>query len=125
MQTHAFHEIWRDQCDAARRIQTRFGTGAALDYLVWEKLLNFVGASATNTAFAQELPGFISEIRAIFGQDQIRKEIARIEFSQRRNASDRRRPSASRAAIAMATATSRLSLVKEVARPRTGDCLIP
>lgn len=114
MQTPAFHEIWRDQCDAARRIQTRYGTGAALDYLVWEKLLNFVEASATNTAFAQELPRFISEIRAIFGQDQIRKEIARIEFSHRRTASGRRRPSASRAETTMEAATSRLSLMKEL-----------
>ncbi len=114
MQTRAFHEIWRDQCDAARRIQTRYGTGAALDYLVWEKLLNFVEASATNTAFAQELPRFISEIRAIFGQDEIRMEIARIESSLRRTTSGRHRLSASRAKSAMEAATSRLSLIKEL-----------
>lgn len=116
MQPIAFHEIWVVQCDAARRIQTRFGAGAALDYLVGEKLLNFIEAATTNTAFARELPRFVSEVRAIFSQEQIQAEITRIERNQRRRSGSRRhcRPSRSGAATAIATEAPRLSLIKEL-----------
>lgn len=114
MQPIAFHEIWRDQCDAARRIETRFGTDAALDYLIGEKLPNFVDAARTNTAFAQELPHFISEVRTIFRQEQIQAEIARIERRQRRRATSHRGPSRPALATAIAPETSELSLIKEL-----------
>ena len=40
------HEIWIEQCDAARDIKLRYGLKAAFDYLVAEKLLNFASAAA-------------------------------------------------------------------------------
>ena len=62
----AFHEIWIEQCDAARGIRLEFGAHAALDYLVGEKLVNFVRAASSHPEFAAELPRFVAEIRRIF-----------------------------------------------------------
>ena len=36
------HEIWAEQCDASHKIKLRYGVKAAFDYLVAEKLVNFV-----------------------------------------------------------------------------------
>ncbi len=114
MQPIAFHEIWLDQCDAARRIETRFGTDAALDYLVAEKLMNYVEAAMTNAAFARELPRFVSEVRAIFSQEQIQSEINRIERSRGQRSPGHRRPSRTGIATATATEAPRLSIIKEL-----------
>jgi hypothetical protein len=46
MSSRKFHEIWIEQCDAARNIKTRFGLKAAFDYVITEKLLDFVSAAA-------------------------------------------------------------------------------
>ena len=37
-----FHNIWIEQCEAAKNIKDEFSTQKALDYLVGEKLLNFL-----------------------------------------------------------------------------------
>jgi hypothetical protein len=37
-----FHKIWVQQCRATRGIKRRFGVKSALDYLIGEKLMNFV-----------------------------------------------------------------------------------
>lgn len=60
------HEIWRDQCDAARDIRNRFGADSALEYLIGEKLMNFAEAAETRPEFVGELPAFAREIRSIF-----------------------------------------------------------
>jgi hypothetical protein len=46
------HEIWNEQCEAARTIRDRYGLAAAFDYLVEEKLLNFAEAASEHRAFA-------------------------------------------------------------------------
>jgi hypothetical protein len=60
------HKIWIEQCDAARGIESEFGTQKALDYLVGEKFLNFLEAAETDTDFRAEIPTFVAEIKSIF-----------------------------------------------------------
>ncbi|MGZ8388209.1 MAG: hypothetical protein ACXW3R_08115 [Rhodoplanes sp.] len=73
------HEIWNEQCEAARTIRDRYGLEAAFDYLVEEKLLNFAEAASEHRAFAQELPRFVSEVRRIFTAEEIAVQLKRIE----------------------------------------------
>jgi hypothetical protein len=60
------HEIWREQCEAARRIEDNFGVPNALSYLVGEKFLNFLEVAETNPEFRAEVPAFAAEVRTIF-----------------------------------------------------------
>jgi hypothetical protein len=60
------HEIWREQCEAARTIEDNFGVPKALDYLVGEKFLNFLEVAETDPEFRAEVPVFVAEIRTIF-----------------------------------------------------------
>ena len=60
------HEIWREQCEAARTIEDNFGVPKALDYLVGEKFLNFLEVAETAPEFRAEVPVFVAEIRTIF-----------------------------------------------------------
>ena len=73
------HEIWIEQCEAARTIKDRYGLKAAFDYLVGEKLLNFAEAASEHRAFAQELPRFVSEVRRMFTAEEIATQLKRIE----------------------------------------------
>jgi hypothetical protein len=59
------HEIWIEQCEAARAIKARYGPKAAFDYLVGEKLMNFASAASQHPEFAIEFPRFISEVRRV------------------------------------------------------------
>ena len=72
------HEIWNEQCEAARTIRDRYGLAAAFDYLVEEKLLNFAEAASEHRAFAQELPQFVSEVRRMFAAEEIAAQLKRI-----------------------------------------------
>jgi len=85
------HEIWIEQCEAARTIKDRYGLKAAFDYLVGEKLLNFTEAASEHRAFAQELPRFVSEVRRMFTAEQIAAHLAQIEREQRKIAPPRTR----------------------------------
>ena len=76
------HQIWIEQCQAARTIRERFGLQAAFDYAVGEKLMNFASAASEHPAFARELPRFVSEIRRMFSADEIRSHLARLEREQ-------------------------------------------
>ena len=76
------HQIWIEQCEAARTIRERFGLQAAFDYAVGEKLMNFASAAAERPAFARELPQFVSEVRRMFSADEIRSHLARLEREQ-------------------------------------------
>ena len=73
------HEIWNEQCEAARTIRDRYGLEAAFDYLVEEKLLYFAEAASKHRAFARELPRFVSEVRRMFAADEIAAQLKRIE----------------------------------------------
>jgi len=66
-----FHEIWIDQCEAARDIREAFGLQKALSYLIGEKLLNFLRAADEDPAFAGELPRFVAKITLIFDRAEI------------------------------------------------------
>ena len=66
MSVRKLHEIWMEQCDAARGIKLRYGLKAAFDYLVAEKLLNFASVAAEHPEFARELPRFVSQVRIMF-----------------------------------------------------------
>jgi hypothetical protein len=77
-----YHQIWIEQCEAARTIRERFGLQAAFDYAVGEKLMNFASAASKHPAFAKELPRFVSEVRRMFSADEIRSHLARLEREQ-------------------------------------------
>lgn len=74
-----FEEIWRDQCDAAVTIQSRYGERAVLDYLIGEKLLHFISAARTRPEFAVQFPGFVARVRQMFSRQTIRTYIVELE----------------------------------------------
>jgi hypothetical protein len=74
-----FHKIWIDQCEATEGIRESFGLKSALDYLIGEKLFNFVQASEQHSEFAAELPAFVAEIRRIFAADEISEYLRHLE----------------------------------------------
>jgi len=78
-----FHQIWIEQCEAAKEIRRRYGLRAAFDYLVAEKLLNFADAATTHPEFAKELPGFVAHVRGLFTVEEMRAHLKRIEREQR------------------------------------------
>ena len=79
MTTRKPQEIWIEQVEAARGINSRYGLKDAFDYLVAEKLLNYAGAAMRHPEFARELPRFVSQVRFLFTPDQIKTHIARVE----------------------------------------------
>ena len=82
MSTRKFHEMWIEQCDATDDIKLRYGVKAGFDYLVGEKLLNFIDAATTYPEFARELPRFVVAVRSLFTPQEIRAHLARIEREQ-------------------------------------------
>ena len=88
MSAHKHHEIWIEQCEAARTIRARYGLKAAFDYLVGEKLMNFASAASKYPEFAREFPRFISEVRRMFMPEEMRTHIARLEREQSEKADE-------------------------------------
>jgi hypothetical protein len=78
-----FHEIWVKQCTAAEHIKLRYGSKAAFDYIVAEKLFNFADAATAYPEFARELPRFVACVRGLFTAEEIRAHLDRIELEQR------------------------------------------
>ena len=74
------HQVWIEQCEAARAIRERFE--AAFDYALGKKLMNLASAARDHPEFAWELPPFVSEVRRMFSADQIRDHFARLEREQ-------------------------------------------
>ena len=64
-------KIWIEQCEAARRIEDKFGTDKALAYLVGDKFLNFLEAAETHPDFRAEIPAFAAEVKKIFERWQL------------------------------------------------------
>ena len=83
MDPREFHKIWVAQCDAAEDIKQRYGTKAAFDYVVAEKLLNFADAANSHPAFARELPRFVGRVRGLFTVEEMRTHLNRIERERR------------------------------------------
>ena len=82
MNARTAHDVWSEQCEAARMIRARFGLKAAFDYLVGEKLTIFVSATSRHPDFARELPRFISEVRRVFTPPEILTHLAEMEHEQ-------------------------------------------
>jgi hypothetical protein len=78
-----FHEIWIEQCKAAEEVRLLYGLKAAFDYLVAEKLLNFVEAASRNPQFARELPRFVARVGNLFTVEEMRMHLNRIESERR------------------------------------------
>ena len=83
-----WHEIWKDQCEAAESIRLQFGIGDAFDYVVGEKLLNFAEAAEEHPEFARALPQFVSELRRMFTPEEIDEQLARVEGARLQRAMD-------------------------------------
>ena len=88
MSDRKLHEIWKEQVVAAQDIKLRYGLQTAFDYVVTEKLLNFISASADHPEFARELPRFVSEVRRMFTSAEIRTHITRVEREQQAKDAD-------------------------------------
>jgi hypothetical protein len=78
-----FHKIWVKQCTAAEHIKLRYGSKAAFDYIVAEKLFNFADAATAYPEFARELPRFVARVRGLFTSEEIRAHLNRIELERR------------------------------------------
>jgi hypothetical protein len=74
-----FEKIRIDQCQATESILGQFGLQNALDYLIGEKLFNFVQAAEQRPEFAAELPLFLAEIRRLFTAKEIRDYLDHLE----------------------------------------------
>ena len=88
MSARKHHEIWIEQCEAARTIKARYGLKAAFDYLIGEKLMNFASAASKHPEFAREFPRFISEVRRMFTPEEMRTHIVRLEREQSEKAGE-------------------------------------
>ena len=74
-----FHKIWIEQCEATEGIREHFGLKNASDYLIGEKLFNFVQAAEQHPEFAAELPAFLAEIQRLFTPEEIRDYLDHLE----------------------------------------------
>ena len=92
MRAGKHHQVWIEQCEAARTIRERFGLEAAFDYAVGEKLMNFASAARDHPAFARELPRFVSEVRRMFSADEIRTHLERLEREETEKDAENSRP---------------------------------
>ena len=75
-------EVWRAQCEAARKIESDFGTQNALAYLVGEKFLNFLEAAESDAGFRAEIPAFVAEIKTIFEPWQLAEYLETARHSE-------------------------------------------
>jgi hypothetical protein len=87
-------EIRIEQCEAARELESEFGTQRALSYLIGEKFLNFLEAAEDDAEFRAEIPAFVAKIKTIFKQWQLAEflETARPDRAIRSQHLRRRRP---------------------------------
>ena len=74
-----WHEVWREQCEAAEAIRFQYGIASSFDYVVGEKLLTFAEAAEDHPEFARALPQFVSELRRMFTPEEIEEHLARVE----------------------------------------------
>jgi hypothetical protein len=79
-----YRQVWREQCQATRRIRRRFGLKDALDYLVGEKLLNFAEAAEKHPEFAAELPRFQSAVWEVFHPYEVAGYLASLRPTTRK-----------------------------------------
>ena len=83
-----WHEIWREQCEAAESIRLQYGIVSSFDYVVGEELLAFAEAAEEHPEFARALPQFVSELRRMFTPEEIEEHLTRIERERLQRAMD-------------------------------------
>ena len=88
MAERRWHEVWREQCEAAESIRLQYGIASAFDYVVGEKLLTFAEAAEDHPEFARALPQFVSELRRMFTPEEIDAHLARVESARLQRAMD-------------------------------------
>jgi hypothetical protein len=86
--TVASSSDWQAQCDAARRIDADFGTQAALDYLVGEKLLGRLRLLYGKPEFSALLDGYTADLRGLFPLFSLRQYVERAMHAKRLRAPD-------------------------------------
>lgn len=74
-------KIWIEQCDATHGIREQYGLEKALGYLIGEKLVNFIQESDKDQVWAKQLPLFISEVKRIFSQIELRDYLENIRYT--------------------------------------------
>jgi len=75
--------LWQDYSDAAIAIRERFGSNAAIDYLLGEKLMTFAQTGETEPAFLAELPAFADRIRSLFSAADMENYFVRADHAAR------------------------------------------
>ena len=108
------HEIWIEQCEAARNINARYGLKAAFDYIVGEKLLNYAEAASRHPQFATALPQFVSEVRRMFSPENTRTNLARLERELSKKGEDEEDEFFSETSTAAAERTQRFTIIQEL-----------
>ena len=83
-----WHEVWKEQCEAAVSIRLQYGIVSAFNYVVGEKLLTFAEAAEEHPEFARALSQFVSKLRRMFTPEEIEEHLARIERERLRRAMD-------------------------------------
>jgi len=63
---------WRESCAATECIRERFGLKNALDYIVGQKLIDFVSGLEWHPDDAVDLPQFIAEVQRLFTEAELR-----------------------------------------------------
>src|SRR6476620_8159997 len=81
-------EVWKGQCEAARKIEADFGTQNALAYLIGEKFLNFLEVAESDAEFRGEIPAFVAEIKSIFEPWQLAEHLETARQSEPFDPSD-------------------------------------
>ena len=79
-----FQKIWIAQCKAAQVIRRQFGVKSAADYLLSEKLVDFVEDADRLPEFAEELPRFQAAVWRVFSSYEIAGYLASLKPKQRR-----------------------------------------
>ncbi len=76
--------MWTEQCDATTGIRNAFGTQQALNYLIGEKLLDFIeAAESSDSLFGNELPAFAgSHPNAVRVPDELAAYLAPVEAAE-------------------------------------------
>jgi hypothetical protein len=108
------HEIWVEQCEAARTINERYGLKAAFDYIVGEKLINYAEAALQHPQFARALPQFVSEIRRMFTPEDLRTYLARLEREFFEEPSDEEGELFPESSAATAERAERFTIIQEL-----------
>jgi len=81
-------KFWQEQCAAIDYVR-HFGLATALDYIVGEKLVNFLDYSELPPDHAADLPSFVAEILRQFTSRELRDYLDR-QKRQRRGTHRRR-----------------------------------